>query len=530
MSWHMPRSFAYRRNVIGMGKFVVDKRSACDTRRGGFTLMELMVYIAIVGIVVIVAGQAFSNSTKMRVRTQSMLKASEVAENVAALFKQDIAQMGAKSSMENEVSEKGASHGNKFLSVCADEEAENNGGCVSRSIYMTPDSDNEAKKDSSSFDITTSNGFSDFVFRRARHDESGKYKSVEEVRWFVENGNLYRRCYTIAGEEDAEGSGATKTVLCKAKPAKTEDEISDAVEVATGVTTFSITAASPSTSVDNVQVFPTPCTPEPCVDEFQLLTLPSEGKNIALKVGSSDNGYEGGSSITLSQFYSNFSNTSGNGELLDEALWKQNQVIAIDNVTLSGTTSWKDRCAAYGIKPVGTGENAISLEAKQEYEISFEISYPGQDAYGHEDKSTMFVPGEDHMSVGLRSAATGGLLKKDGRTLVEDFMFYPPLNQEGAGIRSMRFSVDSPVNEAFCLSFTFASFSPLVSQGKVIIKDLRLKKIASSNYRFNPPFNVANVKEKKNVKAFQLRLQMKRNGESGEATLIVPTPGNGPRD
>ena len=51
--------------------------------KAGFTLVELLVYIAIVGIVVIVAGQAFSNSTKMRVRTQSMLKASEVAENVA---------------------------------------------------------------------------------------------------------------------------------------------------------------------------------------------------------------------------------------------------------------------------------------------------------------------------------------------------------------------------------------------------------------------------------------------------------------
>ena len=42
------------------------------SRKSGFTLMELLVYIAIVGIVVIVAGQAFSNSTKMRVRTQSM--------------------------------------------------------------------------------------------------------------------------------------------------------------------------------------------------------------------------------------------------------------------------------------------------------------------------------------------------------------------------------------------------------------------------------------------------------------------------
>ena len=67
------------------------KAASRQPRREGFTLIELMVYIAIVGIVVIVAGQAYSNSTKMRVRTQSMIKASEVAENVATLFKQDVA-------------------------------------------------------------------------------------------------------------------------------------------------------------------------------------------------------------------------------------------------------------------------------------------------------------------------------------------------------------------------------------------------------------------------------------------------------
>ena len=80
------------------------KQACCKpmlkSRKSGFTLMELLVYIAIVGIVVIVAGQAFSNSTKMRVRTQSMLKASEVAENVATLFRADVAQTGAKSSVE----------------------------------------------------------------------------------------------------------------------------------------------------------------------------------------------------------------------------------------------------------------------------------------------------------------------------------------------------------------------------------------------------------------------------------------------
>ncbi|MBR2075781.1 MAG: type II secretion system protein, partial [Fibrobacter sp.] len=43
----------------------------------GFTLMELVVYMAIMGIIVLVAGQAFSNSTKFRVRTQNMIRATQ---------------------------------------------------------------------------------------------------------------------------------------------------------------------------------------------------------------------------------------------------------------------------------------------------------------------------------------------------------------------------------------------------------------------------------------------------------------------
>ncbi len=506
--------------------------------RNGFTLMELLVYMMIVGIIVLVAGRAFTDSTKFRVRTQNMLNATQEAENVATLFKADVSQMGAKSSQESAVSELGAGHGLKFMDVCEDADEEAEGDCVSHKIYIDPDQESESSKDSSSFKITTSNEISDLVFTRARFDEQGHYKAVEEIHWFVENATLYRRCYTIAGEEHFSGSDDNKLYLCKNKPTSAGNEINDAVEVATGVLKFNITAASPSASVDDVQMFPTPCTPTPegCTDEFQLLTLPNEDKNVALKVGNDDAGYAGGSSVTLSQFYSNFSNSTENGQILDKDSWKQNQIIAIENVTLSGSNSWKERCAAYGIKAKGSGENAVSLEANQEYEISFIVSYQGKDAYGHEDKSTSFVPDMDHMSVGLRSASTGDLLKKDGRVLVDDYLFYPPLNVSGGGMRSMRFTVDSPVTETFCLSFTFANFSPLVSQGKVTIKDLKLKKIASSNYSFKTPFNVANIKEKKNVKAFRLQLRISRGGkggatgETGEIEMVVPTPGNGPRD
>ena len=71
--------------------------------KAGFTLMELMVYMAIVGIIVLIAGEAFSNSTKMRVRTDNMVRATQEAENVGMILKTDIEQLGAKSSKEDAV-------------------------------------------------------------------------------------------------------------------------------------------------------------------------------------------------------------------------------------------------------------------------------------------------------------------------------------------------------------------------------------------------------------------------------------------
>ena len=49
-------------------------------KKSGFTLIELLVYMGIIGVVVIIAGQAFSDSTKVRVRTENMIKANAVAE------------------------------------------------------------------------------------------------------------------------------------------------------------------------------------------------------------------------------------------------------------------------------------------------------------------------------------------------------------------------------------------------------------------------------------------------------------------
>ena len=121
----------------------------------GFTLMELLIYMAIVGIVVVVAGQAFSNSTKFRVRTDNMIRATQEAENVGMLFKTDAEQLGTKNAKESGAAGGGSSLGDNF-------------GIVHENVYMDP-----ANNDYSSFLVSSEGAYSDFTFRRLRYDANG---------------------------------------------------------------------------------------------------------------------------------------------------------------------------------------------------------------------------------------------------------------------------------------------------------------------------------------------------------------------
>lgn len=475
-SRRVPRVFVYtERTVDGMGKITTDKRA-------GFTLMELMVYIAIVGIVVIVAGQAFSNSTKMRVRTQSMLKASEVAENVAALMKDDIAQMGAKSAKEAGEAAAGADFGDMFSDI-------------DNAIYMDPTNATASLIDSSSFTISNTEGASNLTFRRIRYDANGHYAGIEEVSWFVSDGSLWRNCKvlkkvgTLAADDPcSDGAESTPTDM----------------EMATGVTEFNVVPSRPGAMGDAIQVFP-------ATGETNFKFIPrTEDPYISLSVvNSAGEVGKGGTSQILSGFFSNY-NTAAEA-LVNEENRKLNELIAVrDNSTLESL--WKPLCA-------------LTFEPGEEYEISFEVPYPGSTT----DNSLLFVPGVDHMSVGLRDRETGEVPKVNDVAQVEDFMFFPPLDVNGGGKRSMRFSVPNKI-EHVCLAFSFACYSPLVSQGHVTISNLKVTRVPSASYDFSGFAAEDNKNDKQNVKAFQLNLKIARNGESGNVTLVIPTPSNGPTD
>lgn len=443
------------------------------SRRSGFTLMELLVYIAIVGIVVIVAGQAFSNSTKMRVRTQSMIKSSEIAENVATLFRADVAQTGAKTSMEA-----GSVEGGNAFSA------------VNDSVYIHPtDATNPDNIDMSSFKVSNTAGFSNLIVRRMRYDENGHYVSVEEVNWFVENGTLKRSCRTLVGTQDEDD--------CKNGSAS--DARGRAVEIATGITKFVVTPALPGVKADeDAQVFP-PCVGGSCSEEFRLVSRTDASDYSATVISYS----EDHKTAELSGFVTNYDKPTNTMQTTGK---KINQVLAMENADKAGA-SWKNLC------------RQITLEPRTEYELSFSLADGGV-----KEQMRMFVPGRDFMAVGFRYATNGE--KPVG---LEDFLFYPPTDEKAAGTRTMRFSVREKITKA-CIAFSFVSYSPIAANGSVTISDLRLKKVESANYKFDYPEGSLTLKDKANVKAMRLVFGVQRNGEEGTDSLIVRTPSNGIKD
>lgn len=449
-------------------------------RKKGFTLMELMVYIAIMGIVVIVAGQAFSNSAKTRVRTQSMLKASEVAENVATLFKTDVAQTGAKSSMEAH----GTGGGEDTFSEVKD------------SVYMDPNNASDANKDFSSFRFipaspASNENLEQFRIRRVRYSEDGHYEAVDEVTWLLVGDTLKRRCVVVDGasNDDCAPKGTAEDALTPYT-----------VEMATGVEKFQVLPAIPrqnadaADGVDEYLIFPD------ATGEFKFVQRYDALKKIQPLVVPN----EGGSSLVLKNFASNFKDSDDPSVEIEKNL---NEVYAFKNTATEA--NWKSLCED---APIHLGKDTT-------YELSFNV-YP---APGAEDAIKAFIPGKDHMAVGFRNS--------EGEKFagLDDFAFYPPAEDDAKDIeRKMRFSVKSSIDA--CIAFTFSYYSPAAASAPIVISNLKLRVSESAFYKFDDGVTNVPIKYKKNVKAFQLKLQIKRNGESGETILMVPTPSNGPTD
>ena len=435
-------------------------------RKSGFTLMELMVYIAIVGIVVIVAGRAFSNSTKMRVRTESMIKANATVEEAGMLMHEDIAQMGAKSAKE---SGDGTASDVFFKSNLVYMDAENG--------------------DSSSFRI---NGDS-LILRRMSYDSQGRFLSIEEVAWFKHDNRLYRKCKTIDRDKNRLPS-APETCL---------ESNSPAVEVLDNVESFDVIPAKPavvnsdySSTVAGISPRLLPSTSSAPSQSFRLYPR-VQGDYFAV-----DRDPErGGTHVTLSNFVSNFDEDAEEIKTTKKA----NQVFVVGGTgTIAQNASWSDVCTK------------VNLEPNVEYEISFRIPFLD------DNKIRSFTPGMDHMAVGFRN------MEGNVDAELPDFSFYPPVDGNANNKRSMRFSLKNR-KENLCLAFTFALYTPMASMGRIAISNLELNRVESSNFVFADSY-VPEISDKGKVKAFKLNLKVRRNGEMGNVAIVVPTPSNGPKD
>lgn len=435
-------------------------------KKSGFTLVELMVYIGIVGVVVIVAGQAFSNSTKMRVRTESMIKANATVEEAGMLMQEDVAQMGAKSALVTNNYDR------------SDETFE------SSIVYM-----DASGGDSSSYTISSQDGRnSNLVMRRMRYGEDGSYESVEEVEWFVNDGKLYRKCKTL------QSSLATVSDDCPIAS-------SSVVEMTDNVASFNVIPALPSvleSDYDNI-------------GENSPRLLPSPDRNAStfrLVARQEANRFEtlvrqpqmGGRSVTLSGFSTNYNFET---QAPQEAYIANQLYLAAGAVSyVENANSWQTLCTR------------VDLDAGEEYELSFRVPFVA------DDNSRSFCPGVDHMAVGFRNVENGSPVED-----LPDFAFYPALSNKAESRRSVRFSVKTAKKD-LCLAFTFAMYSPTAPSGTITISDVSLNKVESSHFVFDASKTIQ-VVDKKNVKAMKLILKLNRGNESGNLSLVIPVPSNG---
>jgi len=435
--------------------------------RGGFTLIELLVYIAIMGFVIIVAGRAFSDSTGMRLRSQSMLSSAEEAGRVSAILKEDVSQMGAKSWGYTNA------YGTDFDTVASVHINFNNGRIT------------DPATDLSSYILVKGAKYDALMFRKAHYSEYGICQAVMQIEWSVRESDsvLIRKC-------EIPPPGVTLPGTCNAfdDDAKLR-ECPPVVEMASGVTEFRFLPSRPGAGnfagITSDTLFP--FTPG---GQFSLI-MNGISSAVAFPPG-------GGEKITLSGFEQNPS---------------------------SEETSHAN---FYIAEPGETDCSQMYFMAGEEYAMSFEmpcaLSACRKDNSEKFNPMVMFQPGVDHLSVGLRDVTSGEAIAG-----ISDFLFYPPQDMTSAKIRHFEFSVLHDITA--CIGITAAFYSQAakgrleIGKFKVYRKFDNVYHFDKSNPGYNP--DVATDPSRALVKAFELTLGINRRGEINHTTTVIPVPNNG---
>jgi hypothetical protein len=469
--------------------------------------------MAIMGFIIIVAGRVFSDSTKMRVRSQNMIKNSEEVGRVSNLIKEDMSQMGVKAW--------GQSVNNEY--------AVYNVGKNNPKIYWNATS-TPGTGDSSSYALKhnkrANETFRDSIaFRKAAFDEQGRFLGIREIIWKVTNDSLLlRRCATIhkcaASPSNAVcGPIDNDLVVC---PEKTSAKDADSVLIAKNITNFNIIPSKPGMAGNTTDTLFGKST-----DKFRLLSrTPSTGD--IKEITNIDPGT--GTETTVSNFAQNNTETgkSHNQLYLSEYL----------------KTDYKDCKKLTFIK-----DETYAIEFKMPFSI-LSTAADSQLVLN----STQFVPGRDHLAIGLRTAGVVSPTPPPGAP--KDILFYPAQSAEAADLaRHIEFSVSQ--NLEACVAIIMAYYSPTVSTGQFSgaggkLKFSNFKIFRKADETFNFPKSASDadygteaitnlterIKQKTNAKAFELILEIENKGEkSGTSSskgkgMVIITPNNGviPKD
>lgn len=465
----------------------------------GFTLVELLVYMAIIGVIVLVAGQAFVDATKFNVRTRNMITAAEQSNDISGLLKEDLAQMGTKSWKED-VSGIATFHidSNVFMSV---------GPSVSVVDSSSYELIREAEEERSGDSLR---------FRKMAYNESGAFIGVQEVTWSLRNynvsdstGTLIRSCKTISG---------TGTGDCP------KDDVVE-VTIAEDVSKFFITPSIPgpaevgtssSSTVlgEDGIIFPEPGSSSSS-SGIRFRLLPRSGNLADVASGKSYrfvgsvSPTDGGETITVSNMETNFSE-SETPVSVHKVTSLYVAEIAETPAGSIGSEDWKTKCYEFTFKPGDV------------YSFEFRLSYMT-------NNMRLFQPGKDLFALGLRKKHDGSRI---ATAKVNDFMIYPPTSMNATQYRYGKFSVAGTAPVKACLAFTIALYSPLTDQGSISIKKFHVKKELAETYHFPTgagfySYNPDNPEEKKLVKAFMIHMEINRHREKSVLKTEIHVPSNG---
>jgi prepilin-type N-terminal cleavage/methylation domain-containing protein len=440
----------------------------------GFTLVELLVYVAIMGFIIVVAGKAYSDATGMRVRTQSMTKATEEVNRIAELIKEDLSQMGAKAWISKNTQ-------GYYVSEPAVEE-----------VYISL-----STGDTSSFNLVQStggNGYDEIEFKKISYGENGEYIGTRLIRWHVSGGTLYRSCKTTASLsiDDPEID------VCPAGNAVD-------VAMAENVKTFTL---NPSKPLNYASFGGAPTASNPSTT-FALLSRPPAN-------AAADGNYHATTIDPPTQSNNNTATLKFSERNNTATEKKQHQVfVAVPNTVGTSFTNCKQ----------------FEFKKGETYAVKFKT--PVYKNVPDSSMITLFQPGIDYMAVGFRAQNNGAAIA----ALPKDFMFYPPQEKNKAFINQyFEFSVSNDVPNA-CVAFTFAFYSGTNTigphKGKLQIRDFELLHKKDEAYEF---VRDGSSYDKKNVKAFELILEVSKRNEVGSTRkprdgevggYVIPVPNNG---